>query len=723
CIAEAEQTVNEGLIQDISSVLDAAEPADQKRRSWANRFAAEVYEKLEAVISSAQQSDDAGTGAKRICEVSSLSVEPALKKAKTVGGMTPAASPSFQASEQTAPVSHSQLIQWISFQSNSEDPSTPASHGPNIQSGISALVGFVGQTIADMAADIACYDSMRKLSTFQKVESIATDEDSYQQLDIALTMDTGSCTDTVPDHKDALMMVAVKQFAQEQHRAYRYLAYRTRKLFTTQPNRRFAWGLTVCATTVRACLFVHDKVLSSEAMDVSTSDGRKTFVTLLTNWSMCESWRLGYDPTIRYDAGLKHWEIDVCDSETQLTRSYICASICCSAYSTFGRHTRCFVAHEKPTDSDRASDQDFPKVLIKDAWARPISPGSDIVCDEIAYLREIRDALADNNTLDGTYPRLEAGGVVQIKYAGGVVDDNTQLMLKDIDENTRAKVPARIHRRIVMSPVGEPIHNLKSIDELIVVVGDVMAAHSAIAKRCGLLHRDLSVNNIMFHRDKNGVRGMLIDFDNACRITDMEKTEQPDCVGTLPFMSIGNLELSNVKRTVLDDWESLIYILCWLGTVGINQADQDCETVHTLPIQNWHKGSATDTASSKRLHMNEVSYFVEYILNPISQVQEYQNLLKLLLSLHASLFANKRVSPSARGCEKPLTSWEIMMGVQPDVPAPSDTQFLDRDVDPAITGSFARRAEIANALADELLEVIQRFRNEALQRISKGNTH
>ncbi|KAJ2478292.1 hypothetical protein IWW56_003796 [Coemansia sp. RSA 2131] len=507
---------------------------------------------------------------------------------------------------------------------------------------------------------------MRKLSTFQKVESIATDDDSYHQLDIALTMDTGSCTDTVPDHKDAVMMVVVKQFAQEQHRAYRYLAYRTRKLFTTQPNRRFAWGLTVCATTVRACLFVHDKVLSSEAMDVSTSDGRKTFVTLLTNWSMCESWRLGYDPTIRYDADLKNWEIDVYNGETQLTRSYICENIRCYVHSTFGRHTRCFVAHEKPTDSARVSDQDFPKVLIKDAWSRPISPGSDIVCDEVAYLREIRDALADNNTLDGMYSRLEAGGVVQINYVGGVVDDTTQLILVDIGEDTRAKVPARIHRRIVMSPVGEPIHNLKSIDELIVVVGDVMAAHSAIAKRCGLLHRDLSVNNIMFHRDANGgVKGMLIDFDNACRITDMEKTERPDCVGTLPFMSIGNLELSNVKRTVLDDWESLIYVLCWLGT-----------------------------------------------------------LCKLLFVLRATLFDNQRVSPSAQRCEKPLPSWAINMGIaQPEVPAPSDTQFLDRDVDPAITESFARRAEIADALADELLEVTQRFRDEALERIDKGNTH
>ncbi|KAJ2495277.1 hypothetical protein GGH96_006422, partial [Coemansia sp. RSA 1972] len=66
----------------------------------------------------------------------------------------------------------------------------------------------------------------------------------------------------------------------------------------------------------------------------------------------------------------------------------------------------------------------------------------------------------------------------------------------NIDEDTRAKVPVRIHNRMVMSPVGEPLHNLKSIDELIVVVGDVMTAHTAIFKRCGLLHCDLSDNNI-----------------------------------------------------------------------------------------------------------------------------------------------------------------------------------------------------------------------------------
>ncbi|KAJ2146269.1 hypothetical protein IW136_000640 [Coemansia sp. RSA 678] len=308
----------------------------------------------------------------------------------------------------------------------------------------------------------------------------------------------------------------------------------------------------------------------------------------------------------------------------------------------------------------------------------------------------------------------------------GVADDTTQLILEDIAEDTRAKVPNRIHRRIVMSPVGEPIHNLKSIDELIVIVGDVMAAHTAIAKRCGLLHRDLSVNNIMFCRDANGgVKGMLVDFDNACRIADMENMKQPDCVGTLPFMSIGNLEMSGVKRTVLDDWESLIYILCWLGTFGINQADQDsAKAVRDLPIQNWHKNSAANISSSKRQFMHDEGFFVKHILQHILNAQGFEELRKLLFVLRATLFGNKHVSSSAQGCLPLPPSWAIDMGIaQPEVPTPSDTQFLDRNINPAITDSFARRAEIADVLADKLLEVTQKFRNEALERINKGNTH
>ncbi|KAJ2528082.1 hypothetical protein GGH20_002790, partial [Coemansia sp. RSA 1937] len=656
-----------------------------------------------AIISSMQQDDGAGAGAKRSCKDSSLNVESAQKKAKSVGGIVSASSLVLQDSEQTDMASHSPLIQWILFQSNLADSSTPESRVPDIHSGISAFVEFVGEALTEVAAEEAYGNNIRKLCAFQNVDTIATGPDNHRQIDIAQT----TTANPVPSHKNAII-VSVKQFAHEQHKAYRYLVHRTRNLYATQPNRQFAWGLTVCGTIVRACLFVYDKVLSSKDINVSTHDGRSVFVKLLVSWSMCKNRQLGYDPTIRYNSDLDNWEIDVYDSETQMTRVYVCESIRCNPHSTFGRHTRCFVAYEKPADSMSANNEDMPKVLIKDAWAQTLGPDGH-VCDEVAYLREIRNTLADDHTLDNMYPRL---------HAGGVVDDTTQYILMHIDTNTQAKVPARVHKRLVISPVGEPIHDLKSIDELIVVVGDVMAAHSAIVKRCGLLHRDLSDNNIMFCRDDDGVKGMLIDFDNACRVTDVQNMEQPGCVGTLPFMSIGNLEHSKVKRTVLDDWESLLYILCWIGTFNINQADQDCGAVRDLLIQKWQTGSAADVATLKRQYMHEISYFVEYILDHIQKVQGYEELLKLLLHLHASLFNSHHVSPSARGCIIPRKFESYMVGIaQPEAPALSDTQFLDRDVDPAITDSFARRAEIAEALADELLEVTQKFRSEALDRI------
>ncbi|KAJ2373298.1 hypothetical protein H4S02_008907, partial [Coemansia sp. RSA 2611] len=133
------------------------------------------------------------------------------------------------------------------------------------------------------------------------------------------------------------------------------------------------------------------------------------------------------------------------------------------------------------------------------------------------------------------------------------------------------------------------LKSVRSVDELIVVVGDVMAAHTAIVRRCGILHRDLSTNNIMFCRDDDGmVRGLLIDFDNAVLQSDLHNEQRPDQIGTFPYMSIGNLEQSSVKRTALDDWESLIYILCWLGTIGINREDQEKVDIQSnMQICRW----------------------------------------------------------------------------------------------------------------------------------------
>ncbi|PIA16785.1 hypothetical protein COEREDRAFT_80865 [Coemansia reversa NRRL 1564] len=126
-----------------------------------------------------------------------------------------------------------------------------------------------------------------------------------------------------------------------------------------------------------------------------------------------------------------------------------------------------------------------------------------------------------------------------------------------------------------MSPIKEPLQSVDLVDELIIVAYDAMTTHIAILKRCAILHRDISINNILVCRSPSyGIGGMLIDFDNAIHVGDHTETHRPDKTGTLSYMSICNLKESDVNYTALDDWESLIYILCWLGTIGVNRNDQ-----------------------------------------------------------------------------------------------------------------------------------------------------
>ncbi|PIA12530.1 hypothetical protein COEREDRAFT_31547, partial [Coemansia reversa NRRL 1564] len=70
-----------------------------------------------------------------------------------------------------------------------------------------------------------------------------------------------------------------------------------------------------------------------------------------------------------------------------------------------------------------------------------------------------------------------------------------------------------VHKRVALSPVGRPLNKLKSVYELVIVIADAMHCHMEIANKCGILHRDISWNNVLFRRESGLVQGMLIDFD------------------------------------------------------------------------------------------------------------------------------------------------------------------------------------------------------------------
>ncbi|KAJ2495328.1 hypothetical protein GGH96_006411 [Coemansia sp. RSA 1972] len=201
-----------------------------------------------------------------------------------------------------------------------------------------------------------------------------------------------------------------------------------------------------------------------------------------------------------------------------------------------------------------------------------------------------------------------------------------------------------------MSGVGEPLKTVRSIPELIVVIYDVMRCHMAIIDNCNILHRDISEGNILVWRDGAGVHGMLIDFDHSIRLTDEGYAKRAERTGTRPFMSVSNLEDEPTKRTALDDWESIIYILCWLGTFGWNSDTKPSDTASKRKIASWDGYDVKINADAKRDHMDTPRAFTDITKGFNPDIPDIAALKKIVEGLRAVLI-DDHSNPDLRGAK------------------------------------------------------------------------
>ncbi|KAJ1975081.1 hypothetical protein H4R35_003312 [Dimargaris xerosporica] len=140
--------------------------------------------------------------------------------------------------------------------------------------------------------------------------------------------------------------------------------------------------------------------------------------------------------------------------------------------------------------------------------------------------------------------------------------------------------PFCVHLRMAITPIAGRINTPSDYNELIVVLFDAMTCHYKLYNDCQVLHRDISTNNIMVVRQNGKLQGMLVDFDHAIHIDSQALLHQSKRVGTLPYMSIGNPQGNYSKRTALDDWESLLYLICWLSTWGLKGDKSSSSPLH-----------------------------------------------------------------------------------------------------------------------------------------------
>src|SRR5882762_8099046 len=120
--------------------------------------------------------------------------------------------------------------------------------------------------------------------------------------------------------------------------------------------------------------------------------------------------------------------------------------------------------------------------------------------------------------------------------------------------------------------------------------------------QAGILHRDISSENVMVDPCKPAVWVILNDFDLAGRVEAEGRLSGATArhrTGTLPFMAIELLEDVGARHELRHDLESLFYVAIWWAVKGTKEEEEKAVALRMLRLASWSRGTFGDVAAWK----------------------------------------------------------------------------------------------------------------------------
>ncbi|KAF8525103.1 hypothetical protein BU17DRAFT_42325, partial [Hysterangium stoloniferum] len=117
-----------------------------------------------------------------------------------------------------------------------------------------------------------------------------------------------------------------------------------------------------------------------------------------------------------------------------------------------------------------------------------------------------------------------------------------------------------------------------------------------------ILHRDISLGNLMFRCEKDEIFGVLNDFDMACYVDGTENhPESKQRMGMQPFMSIDLMDPSSpVKHLYRHDLESFFHVLTFFTA-----RYQDGKEIDNPLLEEWLTLGGNSLRARKALFISE----------------------------------------------------------------------------------------------------------------------
>ncbi|EPQ50500.1 hypothetical protein GLOTRDRAFT_133873 [Gloeophyllum trabeum ATCC 11539] len=127
-----------------------------------------------------------------------------------------------------------------------------------------------------------------------------------------------------------------------------------------------------------------------------------------------------------------------------------------------------------------------------------------------------------------------------------------------LDDNAPRKCPPRVHHRCILDSVGIPLSRFTCTREALEAIYDSLLGHEHMSKK-DILHRDISVNNIMIsaYPEVEKCKGFLIDVEYATVIGEPgSEGHLREITGTTQFLSTARLRQGE-QLLVHETWHDL----------------------------------------------------------------------------------------------------------------------------------------------------------------------
>ncbi|KAM0269829.1 hypothetical protein ACHAQH_009646 [Verticillium albo-atrum] len=432
-----------------------------------------------------------------------------------------------------------------------------------------------------------------------------------------------------------------------------------REVLTAQDTRRFVLGFTICGSLMRIWMFDRLGGIASEQFDIN-HDGLQ-FVSTVLGFLWMDEEDLGFDPSITTEDGKRLIKITRNGKAERLVVDKLMKRAPCIA----GRATTCWKAHreEDPQttfvvkDSWQFLERDEEGELLKEAAskgvvnvARYFHHENVVVRGEVDDIRgnvrrglnvaEAKNYRADRsfiswNTSTAVPSRTGRSSTVGVKRSssqtGAPVPPGKRSCSASPTKASHDAIPNRIHRRVILRDYGTAIYKASSRLALLAALEGCIEGHESLHK-AGLLHRDISINNLMINEDNTNSSWpyFLIDLDLAIKEQRDGASGARGKTGTRAFMAIG--ALLGEQHSFMHDIESFFWVLFWI-CIHYNGPDES----RVVPrFDKWNFVDPEELAGMKLGVVAKEAIFLKTITDNVTPY--YEPLVPLLNGLRTTVF-------------------------------------------------------------------------------------